>query len=124
MALCGEATRSLRLTENWRLVTCPECVAWMHRIENHDAPSRAMAQAPSHYKSGQHDLYAAFIDAFGFDAWAQHAELECIQYLWRCRKKGSYAEDIRKVVVICQRILEERSLTNPTNVAGGSGGHI
>lgn len=80
-----------------------------HPDAGEDWTAPASALAPAHYRQDRTDLYAAFIATFGFEAWAQHAEMECLQYLWRCRQKGSYAEDIHKVLVICQRILEEHT---------------
>ena len=68
---------------------------------------------PSYYTSGKTDLYALFIEHFGLSEWQQHAEMEAIQYLWRCRSKGNYIEDIRKAKVILDRILTEHA--NTTN---------
>lgn len=62
---------------------------------------------PPHYDTSSQDLYALFIQRYGLDIWECHVEMECIQYLWRCRQKGTYEEDIRKVRVICDRILKE-----------------
>ncbi len=64
---------------------------------------------PNYYTNSKADLYALFIEHFGLDVWQQHAEMEAIQYLWRCRSKGSYIEDIRKAKVILDRILTEHA---------------
>lgn len=60
---------------------------------------------PHHYQlnNGQ-DLYDLFLEHYNRDIVLAHLELICIEYLLRCRKKGQYASDLRKVQVIMNRI--------------------
>ena len=62
---------------------------------------------PSYYTTVNGDLYTLFITKYGLDMWCKHVEMEAIQYLWRCRDKGQYLEDIQKAKVILERILAE-----------------
>ena len=77
----------------------------------HPEPKEISAKVtwPNHYAGSNKDLYSLFILKYGIEAWETHAIMECIQYLWRCQSKGTFREDIEKVVVICQRILVEHS---------------
>jgi len=64
--------------------------------------------APHYYTLAKsRDLYSIFIEINGLETWLRHVEMEAIQYLFRARSKGDYLEDIRKVRVICERIIEE-----------------
>jgi len=67
------------------------------------------ADTPGYYKGveSNEDLYDIFIKRYGLHVWIQHVEMEMIQYIDRARHKGTYTEDIRKVRVICDRILHE-----------------
>lgn len=65
---------------------------------------------PSYYGNNtSDDLYSFFISKFGLETWENHVIMECIQYLFRAKEKGQFESDIRKVIVICERILAERN---------------
>jgi hypothetical protein len=66
-----------------------------------------------------HDLYALFATQYGTDALLHHLEMEAIQYLWRARRKGQYATDIRKAHVILERIEQLTARTNPDAIEKG-----
>ncbi len=65
--------------------------------------------APSYYQVKDKDLYSIFIEKYGLEAWKKHVIMEAIQYLWRVLDRGSFKDDIEKVIIICERILKERS---------------
>lgn len=66
---------------------------------------------PLYYKQNDTDLYDLLITHYGLDSWQKHVEMEVIQYLWRCRHKGDYVDDITKAKVILERILSEHEST-------------
>ena len=61
---------------------------------------------PKHYNIGKYECKDVMIDIFG-DEWTEHFYLlNAFKYLYRCRHKGHYTEDIRKAYTYLGMILE------------------
>lgn len=62
---------------------------------------------PNYYNTDKGDLYDFFIAHLGLSTWIDHALMETVQYCLRAKAKGSFEQDIRKAIVILERILKE-----------------
>jgi hypothetical protein len=66
--------------------------------------------APEYYKlQDGNDLYAVEIDVFGHQAWEAHALQSVFEYVARAYKKDGVVPNVRKAMVILQRILDEQN---------------
>lgn len=77
-----------------------------------DALKRAPApeaRAPGHYQllNGS-DIYDVEIEVFGHQAWETHALQSVFEYVARAYKKDGVVPNVRKAMVILQRILDEQ----------------
>jgi len=61
-----------------------------------------MIETPKHYDNSNGSLYL-FAEQQGLNAW----EFDCIKRIVRSRKKGSFAEDIKKTIVVLELYLKE-----------------
>jgi len=57
---------------------------------------------PKHYDNSNGSLYL-FAEQQGLNAW----EFDCIKRIVRSRKKGAFAEDIKKTIVVLELYLKE-----------------
>ncbi len=71
-------------------------------------PVKPVHDAPLYYltRDGSKDTYDILSQIFGEDVLKDHMLMEAVQYLFRCRKKGSMLHDLEKVVVICRRLMQ------------------
>jgi hypothetical protein len=66
----------------------------------------AYPPAPAHYVTTHgRDTYDVLREVFGEGALQDHMLMEATQYIVRAKRKGTYADDLRKVIAICQRLL-------------------
>lgn len=70
-------------------------------------PAKPVHNAPIYYltHNGTKDTYDLLAEVFGEEALKAHMLMEAMQYLIRCRKKGSMAQDLEKVLGICRRLI-------------------
>ena len=60
---------------------------------------------PEYYQTGRGDLYEEFREHYGYMFASVHLLMEAQQYLFRCRSKGQYLSDLKKVKTIMERLI-------------------
>lgn len=74
-----------------------------------------MSDTPFYYQvNGTMDVYDLERLVFGAPTLIDHMRMAAIEYLVRCPHKGTYYNDLEKVIVICNRLKEEGKHTNLT----------
>lgn len=85
-------------------------IVTVHYDEKDDSKKEVSPKHPHYYSViDDKDMYDLFLAHYGEEAMLKHLEMECLQYLWRCRSKGDsteYIKDIQKVHNITDRILK------------------
>ena len=66
-----------------------------------------MVEHPSYYISGKYECIDVMRDIFGDEPVEYFCLLEAFKYLYRCRYKDSYKDDLRKAKRYIEMILEE-----------------
>jgi len=71
-------------------------------MKNKEIEQNEELNTPKHYDNSNGSLYL-FAEQQGLNAW----EFDCVKRLVRCRKKGSFVEDLEKTKVLIDLYLKE-----------------
>lgn len=68
---------------------------------------KIMAEHPYHYSPGKYECIDVMKDVFGVEAVDNFCLLEAFKYLYRCRYKDSFRDDLRKAKRYIEMIIED-----------------
>ena len=63
---------------------------------------------PDHYNIGKYECIKVMREIFGQDAVEHFCLLNSFKYLYRCRFKGAYLEDLKKAKKYLEMLIESR----------------
>lgn len=61
---------------------------------------------PKHYNEGNIECIDAMVEAFGKQAVQDFCIINAFKYVWRCRHKNNFEEDVEKAVWYLNKSLE------------------
>ena len=61
---------------------------------------------PKHYNEGNIECIDAMVEAFGKKAVQDFCIINAFKYVWRCRHKNNFDEDVEKAVWYLNKSLE------------------
>ena len=61
---------------------------------------------PKHYNEGNIECIDAMVEAFGKQAVQDFCIVNAFKYVWRCRHKNNFGEDVEKAIWYLKKSLE------------------
>jgi len=68
----------------------------------------SQVNSPKHYTQGDIECIDAMVAAKGLDSVITYCELVAFKYLWRCREKGEYDQDLAKAEWYLKKAIQLR----------------
>ena len=69
--------------------------------------AKTMIEHPPHYNSGKYECIDVMRDVFGAEAVENFCLLKAFKYLYRCRYKDGYEDDLLKAKRYIEMIIED-----------------